>query len=379
MKSTIIFLFLLIAVTACGSMNGDSANDKSNTKIIEVSLKGDNPTSNLPIKFSSLYDSSQLVALETRSDAMVSEIANIRVVNDYIFISDLSLKVFVFDMQGRFVSKVDRRGRGHGEYVTLDQFAVNPNNNNISVLCTYLHKIFVYSLKGDFLYQIAFSEDDYPRDFAELENGDYLFYTPDYNRNSRRGLWQVDSKGEYKRHLVSIDDDFRYGGLYPKYLGYANDSTVTLMGGEDYNRIYHITKDSVSVKYRLKVDLKMEEGVLNGSINLSNNDFPSRAYTKNSYFETDNWMLVNVTDMQMGVSIYYDKKSDEVYYISSEDDYALDVDITFPRTITSTSNALIGYVPAYVVQENESAEKLRARFPELTRDSNPIIVINHIK
>lgn len=58
--------------------------------------------------------------------------------------------ILVFDKQGNFIYKLDKRGGGPDEYVELEDFAIDKKNDEL-VLLTYPKGIYVYDLEGNFI------------------------------------------------------------------------------------------------------------------------------------------------------------------------------------------------------------------------------------
>lgn len=108
--------------------------------------------------------------------------------------------------------------------------------------------------------------------------------------------------------MVTIDDEFLYGGLYPKYFRRIDDATVGLMGTEDFDRVYHITANSMSVKYKIKTDRVIPKDLQSEAV-LDFNKHKGLIYTKNDYVETESLMSLTVTDMEKFVIIFYNKNT----------------------------------------------------------------------
>lgn len=359
--------FALLFCIACDSKK-ELAEDL-NTVVFDISFDMGERSS--PMSLSDIIDSVSYISIQ--SEIAIGEIGDVRYVNNLYYIQDLQLMaLYIVDETGRVIGSISDRGRAPNEYVTFQGFDVNPTNGEVSLYDSSAKRIQVYSSNGAFLRSIPLN--DIVRDFAVLNNSEYVFYTPDFMKTNRRGLWRADEKGVFKEQLVTIDDDFLYGGLYPKYLRRIDDVTVGLMGGEDYDRIYHITADTLIVKYKMNMNITIPKELSSRPI-LNFNNYKGMIYTKNDYFETEHLMMLTVTDMERKVSLFYNKLNNTSRQIKQQEDLIEDVDI-YGGFLSCSNHTLIGVLYPGVVLSYPS---IKERFPGVTEDSNPILVISHVK
>lgn len=87
------------------------------------------------INLSSLVDSVHYIKLETSPESIMGRITQMIIKQKYIYVADVQQDmVFVFDKKGRFVSRLEKQGRGEGEYVGLGSILVDENEGYIEVL-----------------------------------------------------------------------------------------------------------------------------------------------------------------------------------------------------------------------------------------------------
>lgn len=77
-----------------------------------------------------LYKSLKVIFLETNESCLIGMITKIQVYDKYIFILDSSVakSLYVFDKDGRFIRKIGTIGGAPGDYVSIDDFAINHDN-----------------------------------------------------------------------------------------------------------------------------------------------------------------------------------------------------------------------------------------------------------
>ena len=98
----------------------------------------------------------KLLKLETNDECIIGNISDIVFQDNLLYIvDDLSSCILVFNTDGRFEFKIDKRGRARNEYVEMTD--VHISNNNVWVLDNIGCKIVVYDLKGAFVRSIDIS------------------------------------------------------------------------------------------------------------------------------------------------------------------------------------------------------------------------------
>lgn len=371
----LIATLILIVFSRCNStpINIESPD----TKIFTADFKSTADAIDT-LLLSTMYDKFEYIQLETHDDLLIGEIRDIKIVKNKIYVQAFAdNKIGVFNLNGEFINKLDHRGHGPGEYLACNSFDVDPRNGNISVLDVANHKIFVYDSLCNYIGNTSYNKNDYPRDVAILDNGDYLLYGPDINFDGRRGLWQISDNGEFKKQLISIDENFRLDGIFTKYFQRMNDSTISLMGMEDYNRIYHITKDTITTPYKIDIRPQMSEKIIRISQPTVDEKKNGNFYIKHSYLENDDWVRISIQNSEdEAITLYYDKNTQELTTCKNNTILKNDIKIISSTPSFQTNKYHISYFNYYNIYQDEECISM---FPELTEDANPIIVLLHTK
>lgn len=363
----ILFIVSVVCLFSCKGK--PELNEDVNTKIFCAYLDGETAS---PVKLSDFIDSVSFLPIVSDRDILIADIADVRCFKGHFYIWDSKSESIVeVDGLGNIVQVLSKQGRAPGEYLNITAFDVNPSNGDIHIYDGGSRQILIYDCSGNFLRKVAVS--DVIRDFSVFSNEEYVFYTPDYMKGNRRGLWRVDRQGNFKEQLVSIDENFRYGGIYPKYLRRIDDETVCLMGGEDYDRIYHLTKDAVTVPYKLDIDRKISEELKRRNESERSEKYAGVCYTKNDYMETDNLMMLAVTDMRKRLLLLYNKRNGKIGYVRKQEDLIEDINAyTLPRY--GNNGVMVGVLEVGFIL---SFKALQEEFPFITTDSNPVLVVYH--
>lgn len=139
--------------------------------------------------FDDYFDSYSLIPLETTTSSIISKISRIYFYKSRIFILDKTTdQIFIFNEDGKFLSKINSKGKGPNEYVGLRDFTINEDTNEIIVYSYYPKKILIYNFEGQFVKQF-----NQKREEKEYRNIAY---------NGKKYLFLVDKVAEGEPFLV---------------------------------------------------------------------------------------------------------------------------------------------------------------------------------
>ena len=90
------------------------------------------------INLSEFVDSVKYIPLQTDDNSIVGRVYSVTIKENFIYVRDVSdidrQVIFVFDKEGNFVSKLDKYGRGPGEYSYMMGFIVDDNEEYVEVI-----------------------------------------------------------------------------------------------------------------------------------------------------------------------------------------------------------------------------------------------------
>lgn len=314
--SALLIGLAMAALSSCSNAGADSEGPLLSVRFGE--------SVNTPFRMSQLVDTVSYIQLD--SAYTIGVVSEMKMVGGRFYICDRhESKIYVVDSKGRVTQCLSNKGRARQEYYATSDFDVDPLTEDIHVWDAVAHRFLVYSKEGTYKGDVPY--DGVVRDFAVMGKGDYLMYTPDDNgRTARRGLWLTDSHGKFRRQLVEIDKDFKYGGIYPNYLVRLGNDGIGLMDGEDKDNIYRVSGDSAEVEFHIDFGMKIPEKIARRTL-VDFNNYKGKIYTKNNYFENRRWLLFNSTDMNNMAMSIYDKKERRYYQLSGPEDLRQDVKV----------------------------------------------------
>jgi hypothetical protein len=153
----ILFLCLIFLVVSC------SRNSKKDgeTVIIKIDLSANQNEKSIA-DFQSRF-TIRLIPLETANASLIGGIAQIVVTEKDIFIVNAEglgkFNVLRFDMNGKFLNKIDRTGQGPQEYIWINSIAVS--DNKLYVSDNMGKQILQYDFAGNFLNKFPVEHNAY--------------------------------------------------------------------------------------------------------------------------------------------------------------------------------------------------------------------------
>lgn len=331
------------------------------------------------LNMSELTDSVEYIPIETNPALYpISHATCVKYIADKLYIQDVAQRLHIVNRQGKIIGQLSAIGKAKDEYISLGRFDVNPASGQISIYDNASRKMNIYSPQCDFIRSIRLDNNGLIDDFAVLPNGDHLMYLETFHSDDvRRGLWRIDSLGQFKNQYFDISNDFKYSsGLFPNMFQHINDTVISLKGHQDKNFIYHITQDTIKAAYKFEYDIPFADEIKN--IRYANDEmrrkYAGKYYDKTDCMENNKWLLLTTTNGQKNVVLLYNKLTQEKIVFNSEDIKDVIVnDVGFPVKLTTFGNNI--FVGLFYSETFESINNLKERFPHLSLNSNPVFAL----
>jgi len=97
-----------------------------------------------------VFSKIELIPIETNKDILIESVSKLIYKDGLFYILDKNQKcIFIINQEGRLVRKLDKVGKGPGEYGDISDFEINPYTNNIEILSQW-GIIYIYNLKCEF-------------------------------------------------------------------------------------------------------------------------------------------------------------------------------------------------------------------------------------
>jgi len=161
------FWLTIVVFILLGCSSGKDIIYEGDCRVIEVdfnSAKG---------KYEDYFLYRSFITLETTEESLVQWIDKVEFYNDTIFVLDSRQSiVFVFDSTGKYISKIDRKGRSGEEYLSVSDFFID-GSNRIYVYDGRQGVLILYDFKGLCINRI---EVEKGYSFTKLPDNNWLFY-----------------------------------------------------------------------------------------------------------------------------------------------------------------------------------------------------------
>jgi hypothetical protein len=154
MRENLYVLLLLLAALSCSDK--ETLDDKLVTNLDE--FKSYSLDINQPkIKFWNLIESVEIMKLEETNNSLLPRLLKLQTTDDHLVLTSASQAgmlanqgdIFVFDLTGNIVNRINRKGCGPEEYIEINDMWLD--GNTLSVYSRLGAKVNRYNLDGDFI------------------------------------------------------------------------------------------------------------------------------------------------------------------------------------------------------------------------------------
>lgn len=331
----------------------------------------------------------KFIPLETTEECLIGHISDIKIVDDKIFIGDIhkSNAVFVFDMNGKFITKVGEIGNGPNQYINLFGFDIYQKKRLIALDDRYKKRLLFYDLDS-FKYKYALNIDFNFANFQLLDNDNIAFFSYEgFNIKSKKD-----------RSYLLISDST--GKTIDTFYDCTFSANETLSNTQ--NRIYTLQNSSFVFHHLFPYIYKIENESISPfyEIVFETFEFPSLEYLQKSSINNKNYTNeLNNSDWVSSYGIYetlnliccpfvckkqyyiglYNKQSDAGYLFAVPDFYK-----------ESRLGVLInpkGYTEDYVISVVQPIDICRIKDNSIlyhlsentTEEDNPVICLFKLK
>ena len=209
------------------------------------------------LHLSDIVDSLSYIKLATDTSNLIGVIDKIIPLKDRILIvdKDITQTIYIFDKSGKFIRKINKKGRGPGEYLSLNDVAVDVSNKRLIVHDDMAQKISIFTYEGEFIEKIRL--DFITTSIAYLGNNRLACYcdyinNPNYSIRSKSPnliLFDLQTrKTQSKLFFNSTINRLGITGLINNLSStYSNDTVHLIMPLND--TVYSICNNKVQPEY----------------------------------------------------------------------------------------------------------------------------------
>ncbi len=329
----------------------------------------------------------QYVPLETTSECLIRHIDKIVFTKSYIFISEID-KLFQFDINGKFIKKIGSIGRGPGEYLSVIDFCIDEQIENIYIISS--GQLLVFNFEGTFInsYKLSFR----PSQIINIDNSSFMFHLfnmPDPANGDVYSWYITDKKGvtlaRIKNHLKRVsrpglivgDTPFYMFGNTPHFMEFGIDTLYFFQGKIkqpyaifNFGNLKMNPDPLITSANRKEVARQLKDKLFIDWIN-ENNDY--------LFFE----LHLGLSDSTL--NSIYNKRTNEICILKDKGfKNNIDEGLTFwPKHFSN--DLIIDYIDSFdllkFIKKNNEARKMKISNEivnlgkRLNEDSNPVLII----
>ncbi len=262
MKIKYAILFIILAISCINNKDNNNYNNKDNNNIStstilqKINLEDVklNDELNDKLKLSERIDSAWYIKLETSEDCLFGEIDQIEIFDNSIFILDCSnaMSLLEFDLEGRFLRKFGKIGKGPGEYIKPMNFSIDKQGKKILVFDDRLKRITYFNRNGSFYKDIKIPF--ITREICVLDSNTIICNNRKaQNKGNKLGVYchfltQISSHGELISNLHPYNEDV-LGLRYRDNTDFYSSNNNVLYHNSLGDTIYRVQKKVITPKY----------------------------------------------------------------------------------------------------------------------------------
>ena len=225
----------------------------SKLTVIKPNLKSVNKQYDL----SSILDTVKFIKLELSEESLVGSIDKLIVFEEHIYVLDKRTNsLLVFNLDGKYVSKLSKIGNGPGEYIQLDFFDIDYKNRQIVLTDLMGYQIVKYDLEGNYL-----SREKIPfwvEGLVPVFNDGFVVYANHrdnkHQLNQEYNIFYLDSSMQvskaYFPYNSSNFNNPRIKFNTPQFGSFYTHNKDRYFFSPFKDQVYQITKNGLISKYR---------------------------------------------------------------------------------------------------------------------------------
>lgn len=391
------YLIIISVIFLCSCKQRITIDEKSTStkaKLIEVNVMEVNE--NIIKKPSTILDVLEYIPLETNKDIAIGEISKILFSNGKFILHDkLAKRIYIYSNDGNYLSKITSIGKGYGEFLNIDAFDFDKENNSILIFDNQLRKLLLFNLDGNLITEKKF--DISLQDITKLKEG--IYFNTEF-------LWNkkifINFPEQFQLCYFTMDENTVDGELIKHSLSYLYNDFLCLFPRSPYrfssicdtalyidnvnNKIYNLFPDGViSERYNLHfgeftIPFGYEEINSKDEIeNLVDLQRKNKLAVLFRFLETDKSICIRYSFSTIYWTYFYSKTTGRTVNLPLMfSDYD---GIQIPMPVSSTDSTYISVIDAFAFKQTyestpgSKSERVISLYNKLKPNDNPILVI----
>lgn len=358
------------------------------------------------ISLEPLLNNTSYTLLETKQQNLISKIKKLLVHNDNYYLLDASGKqVLVFDRLGRFLHQLNREGKGPGEYLSIDDFSIDRENEMLVVLSAHQNKLFLYETTTfNHVRTVSYPDALLPTDLECLSNNTYALaknhvgFEEPFNHFN---LSIINAEGRVIKETAPFSPALR-NVLYSNRPFFRFKDQVYFANPANRS-VYALNNKDTIIQQTLfdfgnsNIDFPQNQGSKTPQVDFSELvqrmsslkkilKEHSGIFGPLSYLETDKHLLIECIKEDRDVSIFICKQSQKAICVAPEDKLIMGLPKAYINIISVSPDekSFIGTVAPYQIKEisralaEQGISSYGADFDKINKQTaegdNPILI-----
>ena len=201
----------------------------------------------------------EYVMLETNENCLLGEVKGMKVYDSVIGIRERE-RILLFGHDGKFISKIDKKGRGAGEYLSVEDFCVR--DSLVYVLSGAYKSILVYGMSGTFVRKIELG--DWYGHFEVLDD-ELMFLSSEYNNEKRYNFVVFNYVKQEDAAVFSpfeTNEGVAFGDFLP-FCGTYDNGRYAILPFDCTYTVYQLDKSGFTshCRFEFNTEDRLEEGM----------------------------------------------------------------------------------------------------------------------
>lgn len=379
-----LLLGFLVIFCSCGISGQKIGVDTSLLQEIKI----DPSDSSLMLSSDSLYDKIDFIKLETSEECIVGDISQLFFLDTLMIVVDnqSTKSIFFFDMMGNYKYKIYKLGNGPGEYTSIWNVCLTPDNKQLVIYDNLQHRVLFYSINGEY---VKTEKQPFMLDYFVYMKSGYKAFNVDGMFDDKLG------KEKNKSLIVSTSDNKLVYGfwdcIYRSDFTYSKNRILRNFGDQTFfspnisDTIYELTDESILAKYHINLgDFGIPE-----IRKISDKEFSklldSHFFFNGDFVELENFTYLNIMTRFGYPGAVYSHKAKKTFLQSGFGKHPLFIFLNNQVPVARfDDNSIVIQVPSYNVlslknrlcDDNlEYKSELDLIYQNMNENSNPVLFI----
>ncbi len=278
------------------------------------------------VKLSELFKVLNVVQLETNDSSLIGlQVEKMECYKNKIFILNRlhsHRNILCFDMDGKFLFKIDQMGQGPREYTYLGYFFIDKFKENI-VVQTESNRFLFYDLNGKYINEVIGKDEYFARQISQLNDSVLMAYNDSELQPYGYSLLELDSKTyNIRKKSKKIKETINNMGFPPisifrsQILYYCtNDTIYDISRIDDERSAYYVDFGKKQYQYKKSLSSASSDEIPQSVLAEFNN---GNLVFVSSLFENLSWIAIsllrpNTTFTPMSSFVLYNKNDNKTY------------------------------------------------------------------